>query len=69
MIVCEIPLTRKYPCRNCTDEHNVTFDGLDGLVPEDGELVAAEVELLEAPQVGERLGRHPLYNTWMVGFV
>ena len=37
-----------------------TFDGLHGLVPEDGELVAAEVELLQSLQVGERLGRHSL---------
>ena len=38
----------------------ITFDGLHGLVPEDGELVAAEVELLQSLQVGERLGRHSL---------
>ena len=37
-----------------------TFDSLHGLVPEDGELVAAEVELLQSLQVGERLGRHSL---------
>ena len=47
---------------------NITFDGLDGLVPEDGELVVADVKLLESPQVGERFGSHPLYRTGMVGY-
>ena len=38
----------------------ITFDGLHRLVPEDGELVAAKVQLLQSLQVGERLGRHSL---------
>ena len=48
---------------------HITFDGLDGLVPEDGELVVADVKLLESPQVGERFGSHPLYRTGMVGYM
>ena len=40
----------------------ITFDGLHRLVPEDGELVAAEVQLLQSLQVGERLGRHSLWE-------
>ena len=38
----------------------ITFDGLHRLVPEDGELVAAEVQLLQSLQVGECLRRHSL---------
>ena len=51
------------------DVQNVTFDGLHGLVPEDGELVVADVKLLESPQVGESFGSHPLYKTGMVGYL
>ena len=51
------------------DVQNVTFDGLHGLVPEDGDLVVADVKLLESPQVGESFGSHPLYKTGMVGYL
>ena len=40
----------------------ITFDSLHRLVPEDSELVATEVELLQSLQVGERLGRHSLWE-------